>query len=154
MRQMDSFRSTTKKRSYGMNIGSSSLVLIFVILCLISFAALSIASANADYKLSTNVLKHSESYYAACNEAETDLAALDMKLADIYNKTDSKDSYFEEVGVTSLIMQYSLGELQALQVEVRVLYPEASGERFYEVRKWVVVTSDNIEYDDSLPVLQ
>ena len=35
-----------------MNIGSASILLVFVILCLVSFAVLSIVSANADSKLS------------------------------------------------------------------------------------------------------
>ena len=40
-----------------MNIGSASILLVFVILCLVSFAVLSIVSANADSRLSTRVLE-------------------------------------------------------------------------------------------------
>ena len=41
-----------KKKKFSMNIGSASILLVFVILCLVSFAVLSIVSANADSKLS------------------------------------------------------------------------------------------------------
>ena len=37
-----------KKKNFPMNIGLSSILLIFVVLCLVSFSILSIVSANAD----------------------------------------------------------------------------------------------------------
>lgn len=40
--------NSSKKKQFGMNIGSASILLVFVILCLVSFAVLSIVSANAD----------------------------------------------------------------------------------------------------------
>ena len=46
-----------------MNIGSASILLVFVILCLVSFAVLSIVSANADSRLSTRVLERTTAYY-------------------------------------------------------------------------------------------
>ena len=49
--------NSSKKRQFGMNIGSASILLVFVILCLVSFAVLSIVSANADSRLSTRVLE-------------------------------------------------------------------------------------------------
>ena len=60
-----------------MNIGSASILLVFVILCLVSFAVLSIVSANADSKLSARVLERTTAYYAACNQAEEQIASLD-----------------------------------------------------------------------------
>ena len=53
-----------------MNIGSASILLVFVILCLVSFAVLSIVSANADSRLSTRVLERTTAYYDACNQAD------------------------------------------------------------------------------------
>ena len=40
--------TTKKKKFYGMNVGSASMLLIFVVLCLVSFAALSLVIASAD----------------------------------------------------------------------------------------------------------
>ena len=42
-----------KKRPMAFNIGTSSILIVFVLLCLATFAALSLVSANADYRLST-----------------------------------------------------------------------------------------------------
>ena len=49
--------NSSRKKQFGMNIGSASILLVFVILCLVSFAVLSIVSANADSKLSARVLE-------------------------------------------------------------------------------------------------
>ena len=48
-----------EKRSFGLSIGSSSILMVFVVLCLTTFATLSLVSANADYKL--DVYKRQES---------------------------------------------------------------------------------------------
>ena len=50
--------NSSKKKQFGMNIGSASILLVFVILCLVSFAVLSIVSANADSRLSTRSTQH------------------------------------------------------------------------------------------------
>ena len=67
-----------------MNIGSASILLVFVILCLVSFAVLSIVSANADSRLSTRVLERTTAYYDACNQAEQSLAGMDNTLRRVY----------------------------------------------------------------------
>ena len=50
-----------------MNIGSASILLVFVILCLVSFAVLSIVSANADSRGSTPVFGRTTAYHDAWN---------------------------------------------------------------------------------------
>ena len=72
--------NSSKKKQFGMNIGSASILLVFVILCLVSFAVLSIVSANADSRLSTRVLERTTAYYDACNQAEQSLAGMDNTL--------------------------------------------------------------------------
>ena len=52
-----SSRQKSSGVSFSNGIGSSSLLVTFIILCLVSFATLSIVSANADYKLSGKVLE-------------------------------------------------------------------------------------------------
>ena len=62
--------------SFSSGIGSSSILVIFVILCLVSFATLSIVSANADYKLSKKVLDRTTAYYEAEGQAHRHLPPL------------------------------------------------------------------------------
>ena len=131
-----------KKHSFGINIGSASILLIFVLLCLISFAALSIVSANADSKLTAKVLERTNAYYEACNEAETSLAEIDKTLIRVYLESESADDYFASVG-HSKSFNIAISELQTLVVQIEILYPTRDEDTFYRITKWQVVTDED-----------
>ena len=59
------------------NGGISLFLLTFIILCLVSFAALSIVSARADARLTEKYRQQTEYYYGARNEAQKFLQGLD-----------------------------------------------------------------------------
>lgn len=59
-----------KEQSSFVNIGSSSLLIIFLILCLAVFAVLSLSSAKSDYSLSERLAEHKTQYYEAASQAE------------------------------------------------------------------------------------
>ena len=133
--------SSKKKQYFGMNIGSASILLIFIILCLVSFAVLSIVSTNADSKLTQRVLNRTTAYYEACNSAETALAAVDSTLRSIYDTSDDADSYFQTVG-HSKSYAIPVTDLQTLQVTIEILYPETNDDTFYRITSWQVITTD------------
>ena len=123
------------RKSYGANVGSSSILLIFILLCLVSFAALSIVSANADMKLSDKVVSRTTSYYEACNLAEEELSTLDSTLWDAYNTTTCKEEYFNLVGQNKIIT-IPTNEGENLVVEVDILYPEQTGDTCYKIESY------------------
>lgn len=133
--------SPKKKQIFGMNIGSSSIMLIFVILCLISFAVLSIVSAHADSKLTRKVLERTTAYYEACNEAETALAGVDNTLQNIYASSANEEDYFKTVGHNKSYA-IPISDLQTLQVTIEILYPVNDDDTFYRITNWQVITSD------------
>uniref|UniRef100_UPI004056D109 hypothetical protein n=1 Tax=Acetatifactor sp. TaxID=1872090 RepID=UPI004056D109 len=131
-----------KELSFGLNIGSSSILMIFVLLCLICFSALAIISAKADSNLSRKVLERTTAYYNACNEAETALAGLDNTLASVYASTSNAEEYFATVGHNkSYVIEIS--DLQSLHVTIKILYPEASDDTFYSITSWQVLAADD-----------
>lgn len=89
---------STKKRDFHLNIGTSSILFTFVILCLVSFAVLSLVSAVSDYRLSTNVAENTTAYYQACGEIESQLSQLDEELRLLYESGISRVGYFEKEG--------------------------------------------------------
>ena len=109
--------NSSRKKQFGMNIGSASILLVFVILCLVSFAVLSIVSANADSKLSARVLERTTAYYAACNQAEQSLAGMDKTLQRMYASSDSEEAYFVAVGHGKSYV-IPISDLQTLQVAI------------------------------------
>ena len=145
--------STKKSTGIGVNIGSSSLLLIFVVLCLVSFAALSIVSSYADKRLGDRILTRSTSYYKACYKAEKAIASIDQTLRNAYKSAENETAYFEEVG-TDIRFTEPISDLQELEIELTIQYPLEDGDTFYTVKKYCVINKDNIEYDDSLSVVQ
>lgn len=51
-----------KQQSSFINIGSSSLLVIFLILCLVTFALLSVSSAKSDHSFSERLAGHKTEY--------------------------------------------------------------------------------------------
>lgn len=142
-----------KKKSIGVNIGSSSILLIFVILCLVSFATLSIVSANADYKLGQKILARTDSYYDACNQAEKSIAAIDRTLWEVYESVADEEEYFATVGHSKSYL-IPISDLQNLSIDIEILYPTKSGDTCYRIESWQVINMEQIEYDDTLPLFQ
>lgn len=139
---MNNVNSSPKKKPiFGMNIGSSSIMLIFVILCLISFAVLSIVSAHADNKLTGKVLDRTTAYYNACNNAESALAGVDKTLQNIYVSSENEEEYFKTVG-HSKSYAIPVSDLQTLQVTIEILYPKSDDDTFYRITNWQVITID------------
>lgn len=137
-------RNSSKKKQFGMNIGSASILLVFVILCLVSFAVLSIVSANADSKLSTRVLERTTAYYTACNQAEQSLAGMDHTLRRIYESSDSEEAYFASVGHGKSYV-IPISDLQSLQVTIEILYPGTAEDSFYKITAWQVLNTDEMQ---------
>lgn len=61
-------------------LGASSMLLVFVVLCLVCFAALSLASANAEARLTARLGENVAAWYAADAQAQARLARLDALL--------------------------------------------------------------------------
>lgn len=137
---------------FHINVGSSSILLIFVILCLISFATLSIVSANADAKLSRRVEERTTAYYEACNQAQADIAALDDNLAAAYADSLDEEDYFAIVGEHKSYT-IEISELQTLSVTLDILYPTAHGDPFYRITSWQVISDSSLMDADEDSVL-
>ena len=112
-----------------MNIGSASILLVFVILCLVSFAVLSIVSANADSRLSTRVLERTTAYYT---------------LRRVYEASDSEDAYYGSVGHGKSYV-IPISDLQSLQVTIEILYPLSADDTFYQITAWQVLNTEDLQ---------
>lgn len=156
-----------------LNVGISSIIVIFAILCLVIFAALSLTSASADYRLTEKLKEHTDEYYSACSAAEDLLDEIDRSLADAHAETaggeDVQAAYFGRV-ISSLSELSGLSGLeiteaydavavyfstpisaeQTLEVALTVLCPQEPGDRFYRVDSWKAVATGEWHPDDTL----
>lgn len=129
--------------------GTSTLLLIFLSLCLLTFAVLSFLSARADLNLSTKTAERTSAYQEACNAAYGRLAEIDDTLMEIYEKTENSEEYYsslegllEDYIPDSQTVSFSvpLGEEQFLCVELNIHYPHP-GETFYTISQWQTVNT-------------
>lgn len=141
------------KMKYSMPVGTSSILLIFMTLCLVCFATLSLVNANADYRLSKKLADHTSAYYHAANEAEAFIASSDAELQKAYSKSSNSASYFDLVGKNTLSSDFHISDVQSLHVVLNVRYPDQTDDALYQISTWQIVTDDSeIHYDNSLNV--
>ena len=77
-----------KQKKGFIHIGFSSILMVFTMLCLVTFATLSLITANSDYRLSLKVAEKTTAYYEADTAARNYLQQLDLALADLYANCD------------------------------------------------------------------
>ena len=83
-----------KKGGGSFNVGASSILVIFVLLCLTTFSTLSMISANADYKLTAKAVESAQNYWTANNQAQQVLADIDKRLTENYEKAQNDNEFF------------------------------------------------------------
>ena len=132
------------------NFGFSTILLAFVMICIVTISALSLLTANADYKLSQKVAEKNTAYYEAEYKAYEAMSAIDQMLAKAYAQTSSANNYYREVEHALATLSYGsyerttgcftyeipISENQSLHVTLRILYPKNASESFIEIRTW------------------
>lgn len=133
-----------KRFNFSTHVGASSVLLIFMVVSLVSFATLSMVNSSADNKLTHKLEEKNTAYYNAVHEANAYLAATD-------NMLSNGGSLVGE----SQTKSFEINESQSLVVTI-VLNdnPKAYG-KYYTVTQWQIVSEDTSDdYDVTLPVLK
>jgi len=125
-----------KRVSFGMNIGASSILIIIIILTLVCFAGLSLASSNADYRLCQKLADRTSSYYEATSQAYIEL----------YEACKKESSSNED----SLEKTFSISDNQALYLSA-ALHPNK--EHRYMITDFKIINESKEELDNKLSLL-
>lgn len=157
-----------KKYSPITNIGSVSLLMTFIILCLVVFAMLSLSGAVSEYQYSQKIAQHNQDYYQASNEAVQMLRQIDRLLHAAYEtKPDIYYAVVEEqlAGMRELQTDFTeenptvtyeipISSSQLLKVILTLNPPEQMEYGYYNITTWQEVPSSGWNGDDSLNLLQ
>lgn len=92
MRKMSEFKVST---------GITSILMIFVVLCLTAFGVLSYSAANADLQLSEKNAQNIRNYYEAENRIMENVRYLDGVMYEAGYDGLSGDAYYEAVGAAA-----------------------------------------------------
>lgn len=130
------------ERRSGAHVGSASVLLIFTILSLISFACLSLVNSRADYNLSQKLATRQKLYYNACHKGNAFLAAANSG----YDFESDNGIIKESVPIT---------DNQSLDIALSTKAANNSdiSNNSYSIKQWQVVNHEDFEYDYSLPVI-
>lgn len=163
-----------KQQSSFVHIGSSSLLIIFLVLYLVTFAILSISSASSDYSFSERLAERKSQYYDASAKASQVLDEIDAKLAELAgaNHANGKASYMDQVisafrditingvsisceasnGEALISYQVPTNDKQVLDIKLYVTdYAQSSA--YYEVKSWRILSTEDWNGDQSLKLI-
>ncbi len=139
------------------NIGSSSLILIFIVLCLATFGLLSLGNAKSDELLSVRNAMAVKDYYRADALGEEFVRTVDQALIQAGTEKDSEqmkakvlalagDYYQKETD--HFLTDIPMNAGQALRIELGVDWEE----RTLEILAWKVYIQEVYEIDQSIKV--
>ncbi|MBQ8041531.1 MAG: hypothetical protein IJ274_16980 [Lachnospiraceae bacterium] len=157
-----------KTRFFFTPIGSSSLVMILVMIYFITFASLSVLTAHSDYQLSKKMADDTFSYYTADAIARDVTKLVDEELFSIYQKTSDISDFFNELSVSDFsenapdgafdftlekteehgILSYTVhvSDTQTLQIALNLNYPLDENECFSTITRWQLVNEPQPEH--------
>ena len=171
-----------KSASFGMGTGTTSLLMIFVLLCLVVFAVLSLVSANAGFKLADRLAQRTAAYYAASQKGQQRLEELDRQLAALYENAREDAAAGEgaaaggnasyraaclsylssldgtlaedpETGDLLFSYQEKITQEQHLAVALSIPAQPEAGQPFYQINAWQTKASQAWEPDNSLNLM-
>lgn len=144
------------------NIGSASLLVIFLILCLVTFAALTLSGAVSDYRFSRKLADRQTAYYEANNRAQALLSEIDSLCASPEGWKQAESLSTDDIPVTLSegpdfpVIRFSVpvNDTQDLAVALKLQPSADGGSSVCTVRQWQLVAATDWEGDNSLNLIQ
>lgn len=163
---------TEKQQPSFINIGSASLMVIFLVLTLVTFAVLSLSGARSDQKLSERLAAHKTQYYAADLRAEEITGSIDNILAEqaalsFEDFTAYLESVKKELDGTQIdgctvtcdfqeepLLLFSVPVSDRQKLEVRLRITDFTQEfTYYKIQTWQILSDESWEGDQSVRLL-
>ena len=150
------------------NFGFTTILLSFVMICVVTFSALSLVSANSDYKLSKKVAEKTQSFYTAQEVAYDTLTSIDSQLTKCYMNTADADSYYEEAkqfltpyGVFEtgpngyyLSFEEPIADNRYFDIKLQICYPQSGTDTFIKIINWKSVYTQEIPEEEFLNLME
>ena len=139
------------------NFGFSTILLSFVMICVVTFSALSLITAYSDYKLSKKVADKNQSYYEAEMKAYEKLMEIDQILVECYKSSTDEADYYSKAQVAlanhNLAFMEPISEDHYLSVEIAILYPTDNPDCFYKILQWKSVYEKEFPEEEHLNLI-
>ena len=125
------------------HVGSASIVLIFTVLSLVSFAVLAFAGSRADNRLSTSLSYRQSAYYEACHKANAFYGAV-------------CSGYDEGALDGTMSTNIPITDNQSLEISIDINNTNSmdNSENTPVITAWQIVNNADYDYDYTLPVIK
>ncbi|MCR5000956.1 MAG: hypothetical protein K6A71_04080 [Lachnospiraceae bacterium] len=152
-----------KKFKGGINVGTSSVLTAFVLLSMVSFAALTYLSAHSDLNLSRQTAQRTSEYYEANRMAELYMANIEGLLSKHLKTCSNAGDYYDGIpelfadndmviaseepnknDPVTLSYQVPVNESLTLNVTLKTHYPEEGDEQLFHIDSWNAVNTSNL----------
>lgn len=127
--------------------GLITILMVFMLLCLITFAVLTLSSARADLRYSEQTAERARNYYAAELRASQRLKEIDEELQATYNEKEVNAR--EQICFTEVIDETSM-----LEVKLQLCEGKEDDRKRYRIESWQTVSTAEWNPDETLPVMQ
>jgi len=159
---------TPQKENRGFSsFGFSTILLSFVMICVVTFSALSMVTAYSDYKLSKKVADKNQHFYEAEIRAYEQLAKIDNSLLECYQSSSDENTYYTRLTASMndygtftttsegyyLCFVEEIAKDQQLMVTLQLQYPIKASDTFYTIIEWKSVYNREIPENETLNLL-
>lgn len=145
--------SKSRHNNVNINLGISTILLIFFVLSMVSFSVLSLSSAVSDKRLTEKTVQKNLNYYSACNLMQDKLKSIDDLYYEAFSSCSSESSYYDSLDAETTLSVPS-GDSQELVVIIEPNYPDSEGDSFYIIKSWKLVTIADPVIDFSINVIK
>ncbi|MCR4842703.1 MAG: hypothetical protein K5840_05530 [Eubacterium sp.] len=133
---------------FGIHIGTSSLLLIFVVLVLVCLASLTLVGALSQRSLSERALETTGSYYDACNSVNEELSGWDARFKEVVDGGANEGAFYDSFDDEIVIIE-DISDTQCLEVIITPHYPDGDSGEYYRVLSWKRVLKDGVDFSDT-----
>ena len=151
------------------HVGSSLILVTFVLLCLVTFSILALTSAKSDYTMTLETAQNTTDYYNAANQAEQKLADISSVLKECLRNSSDASGYFQELkhhlssdesvllnqNTDTMIIEFviPINASRTLQVSLSAGYPQNNNEALFSVEVYKSIAEpiidDTVMMDDT-----
>lgn len=129
------------------NIGTSLILVIFIILCFIIFATLSLSSSLRDQSYSQKAITKTSAYYAASDLAQRKLKEIDDCLIHHQDLSSLKNIDIDE-NILSFQEKIDKNEILIIQLQL------TNNQKRYKIIKWEKHSQTKWKNKTSLPLIK
>lgn len=144
------------KKFHFSSFGFSTILLAFVMICIVTFSTLTLVTANSDYKLSKKVAQKSTDYAKASGILYEKMRILDEECALAYQESTNENDYYSHFTLDQqhcILYEESINQTQTLQLKLQIHYPSEDNAQFLIIREWKIINQPIDIEEDPLNLL-